>query len=155
MKFLFFNIFIAALLTSNTVRAAEDSLVVDGKSYRAIEVNGQPYFALESIRAKSAYRLFDVNQPQQKQPLHRGDVLLEGVAASPKLIVSGTLFVETGERAAKSLAQRYGLIFKNSIGGIASLEANNKVDINAVVSAMSKEGINVEVELAGQLKQPK
>ncbi|WP_447836011.1 serine protease chaperone [Aeromonas salmonicida] len=153
MKSVFFSLFIVALFTSHTIRATEDSLVIDGKSYRVVEVNGQPYFALESIRTKSASTLFDVNHLPQKQPLHRGDILLQGVA-SPELRVSGTLFVETDERAAKSLAQRYGLIFKNSIGGVASLEAKHKVDINCVVSAMSKEGINVEVELAGQLQQP-
>jgi len=40
-------------------------------------------------------------------------------------------------------------------GGIALLEAKPGTDLNAVATALKQEGVKVQIELAGALKQPK
>jgi len=131
---------------------AEESVTMDGKQYSTIEVNGQTYLIPDNGSKKRVARSLDSKAPQQT--LRRGDVLLQG-AASPELTVSGTLLVEADDASATALASRHGLSFKQSSGGIALLEAKPGTDLNAIATALKQEGVNVQIELAGALKQPK
>ena len=79
---------------------------------------------------------------------------MQGVA-SPELTVSGTLLVEADDNQAKALAGRHGLQFKQSSGGIALLEAKPGTDLNAIATQLKQQGVRVQIELAGALKQPK
>ncbi|EKB21458.1 hypothetical protein HMPREF1170_03001 [Aeromonas veronii AMC35] len=131
---------------------AQESVTMDGKQYSTIEVNGQTYLIPDNGSKKRVARSLDSKVPQQT--LRRGDVLMQG-AASPELIVSGTLLVEADDASAKALATRHGLNFKQSSGGIALLEAKPGTDLNAIATKLKSEGVNVQIELAGALKQPK
>ncbi|MFM5601118.1 serine protease chaperone [Aeromonas veronii] len=131
---------------------AQESVTMDGKQYSTIEVNGQTYLIPDNGSKKRVARSLDSKVPQQT--LRRGDVLMQG-AASPELTVSGTLLVEADDASAKALATRHGLNFKQSSGGIALLEAKPGTDLNAVATALKQEGVKVQIELAGALKQPK
>ncbi|MFL9693550.1 serine protease chaperone [Aeromonas veronii] len=131
---------------------AQESVTMDGKQYSTIEVNGQTYLIPDNGSKKRVARSLDSKVPQQT--LRRGDVLMQG-AASPELTVSGTLLVEADDATAKALATRHGLNFKQSSGGIALLEAKPGTDLNAIATQLQSEGVNVQIELAGALKQPK
>ncbi|HDO1312541.1 hypothetical protein ACE1B4_08070 [Aeromonas veronii] len=131
---------------------AQESVTMDGKQYSTIEVNGQTYLIPDNGSKKRVARSLDSKVPQQT--LRRGDVLMQG-AASPELTVSGTLLVEADDTSAKALATRHGLNFKQSSGGIALLEAKPGTDLNAIATKLKSEGVNVQIELAGALKQPK
>lgn len=131
---------------------AQESVTMDGKQYSTIEVNGQTYLIPDNDSKKRVARSLDSKVPQQT--LRRGDVLMQG-AASPELTVSGTLLVEADDASAKALATRHGLNFKQSSGGIALLEAKSGTDLNAIATKLKSEGVNVQIELAGALKQPK
>ncbi|MGU5699554.1 serine protease chaperone [Aeromonas allosaccharophila] len=131
---------------------AEESVTMDGKQYSTIEVNGQTYLIPDNGSKKRVARSLDGKAPQQT--LRRGDVLMQG-AASPELTVSGTLLVEADDATAKALATRHGLNFKQSSGGIALLEAKSGTDLNAIATQLQSEGVKVQIELAGALKQPK
>lgn len=131
---------------------AQESVTMDGKQYSTIEVNGQTYLIPDNGSKKRVARSLDSKVPQQT--LRRGDVLMQG-AASPELTVSGTLLVEADDASAKALATRHGLNFKQSSGGIALLEAKPGTDLNAIATQLQSEGVNVQIELAGTLKQPK
>ncbi|WP_429106323.1 serine protease chaperone [Aeromonas allosaccharophila] len=131
---------------------AEESVTMDGKQYSTIEVNGQTYLIPDNGSKKRVARSLDGKAPQQT--LRRGDVLMQG-AASPELTVSGTLLVEADDATAKALATRHGLNFKQSSGGIALLEAKSGTDLNAIATKLQSEGVKVQIELAGALKQPK
>ena len=131
---------------------AQESVTMDGKQYSTIEVNGQTYLIPDNGSKKRVARSLDSKVPQQT--LRRGDVLMQG-AASPELTVSGTLLVEADDASAKALATRHGLNFKQSSGGIALLEAKSGTDLNAIATKLQSEGVKVQIELAGALKQPK
>ena len=131
---------------------AQESVTMDGKQYSTIEVNGQTYLIPDNGSKKRVARSLDGKAPQQT--LRRGDVLMQG-AASPELTVSGTLLVEADDATAKALATRHGLSFKQSSGGIALLEAKPGTDLNAIATQLQSEGVKVQIELAGALKQPK
>ncbi|MFQ1995787.1 hypothetical protein ACK35E_00080 [Aeromonas veronii] len=131
---------------------AQESVTMDGKQYSTIEVNGQTYLIPDNGSKRRVARSLDSKVPQQT--LRRGDVLMQG-AASPELTVSGTLLVEADDNQASALASRHGLRFKQSSGGIALLEAKPGTDLNAVATALKQEGVKVQIELAGALKQPK
>ena len=131
---------------------AQESVTMDGKQYSTIEVNGQTYLIPDNGSKKRVARSLDGKAPQQT--LRRGDVLMQG-AASPELTVSGTLLVEADDATAKALATRHGLNFKQSSGGIALLEAKSGTDLNAIATKLQSEGVKVQIELAGALKQPK
>ncbi|MFB3949162.1 serine protease chaperone [Aeromonas veronii] len=131
---------------------AQESVTMDGKQYSTIEVNGQTYLIPDNGSKKRVARSLDDKVPQQS--LRRGDVLMQG-AASPELTVSGTLLVEADDTSAKALATRHGLNFKQSSGGIALLEAKSGTDLNAIVTKLKSEGVNVQIELSGAEQQPK
>lgn len=131
---------------------AQESVTMDGKQYSTIEVNGQTYLIPDNGSKKRVARSLDGKTPQQT--LRRGDVLMQG-AASPELTVSGTLLVEADDATARTLATRHALIFKQSSGGIALLEAKPGTDLNAIATQLQSEGVKVQIELAGALKQPK
>ncbi len=131
---------------------AQESVTMDGKQYSTIEVNGQTYLIPDNGSKKRVARSLDGKAPQQT--LRRGDVLMQG-AASPELTVSGTLLVEADDATAKALATRHGLSFKQISGGIALLEAKPGTDLNAIATQLQSEGVKVQIELAGALKQPK
>lgn len=131
---------------------AQESVTMDGKQYSTIEVNGQTYLIPDNGSKKRVARSLDSKVPQQT--LRRGDVLMQG-AASPELTVSGTLLVEADDASAKALATRHGLNFKQSSGGIVLLEAKSGTDLNAIATQLQSEGVKVQIELAGALKQPK
>ncbi|UYB72591.1 hypothetical protein NBH81_09065 [Aeromonas veronii] len=131
---------------------AQESVTMDGKQYSTIEVNGQTYLIPDNGSKKRVARSLDSKVPQQT--LRRGDVLMQG-AASPELIVSGTLLVEADDASAKALATRHGLNFKQSSGGIALLEAKSGTDLNAIVTKLKSEGVKVQIELSGAEQQPK
>ena len=152
MKHSLLGLALAGLLASTGVHAADESVVIDGKQYRTIEVNGQTYLTPDNGSKQRVARSADGKAP--RQTLRSGDVLLQGVA-SPQLTASGTLLVEADDNQASALASRHGLRFKQSSGGIALLEAKPGTDLNAVATALKQEGVNVQIELAGALKQPK
>jgi len=131
---------------------AQESVTMDGKQYSTIEVNGQTYLIPDNGSKKRVARSLDSKVPQQT--LRRGDVLMQG-AASPELIVSGTLLVEADDASAKALATRHGLNFKQSSGGIALLEAKSGTDLNAIATKLKSEGVNAQIELSGAEQQPK
>ncbi|MFM5584904.1 hypothetical protein ACET8Y_19655 [Aeromonas veronii] len=131
---------------------AQESVTMDGKQYSTIEVNGQTYLIPDNGSKKRVTRSLDSKVPQQT--LRRGDVLMQG-AASPELIVSGTLLVEADDASAKALATRHGLNFKQSSGGIALLEAKSGTDLNAIATKLQSEGVKVQIELSGAEQQPK
>ncbi|MEH8129041.1 serine protease chaperone [Aeromonas veronii] len=131
---------------------AQESVTMDGKQYSTIEVNGQTYLIPDNGSKKRVARSLDSKVPQQT--LRRGDVLMQG-AASPELIVSGTLLVEADDASAKALATRHGLNFKQSSGGIALLEAKSGTDLNAIATKLKSEGVKVQIELSGAEQQPK
>ncbi|HDZ8839120.1 TPA: hypothetical protein RUW99_002770 [Aeromonas veronii] len=131
---------------------AQESITMDGKQYSTIEVNGQTYLIPDNGSKKRVARSLDSKVPQQT--LRRGDVLMQG-AASPELIVSGTLLVEADDATAKALATRHGLNFKQSSGGIALLEAKPGTDLNAIATKLQSEGVKVQIELSGAEQQPK
>ncbi|MCF3096808.1 hypothetical protein EHZ86_05635 [Aeromonas australiensis] len=131
---------------------AQESVTMDGKQYSTIEVNGQTYLIPDNGSKKRVARSLDGKAPQQT--LRRGDVLLQG-AASPKLTVSGTLLVEADDASARTLATRHGLIFKQSSGGIALLEAKPGTDLNAIATKLKHDGVNTQIELSGAERQPK
>ncbi|HHQ4762550.1 hypothetical protein ACET62_19420 [Aeromonas veronii] len=131
---------------------AQESVTMDGKQYSTIEVNGQTYLIPDNGSKKRVARSLDSKVPQQT--LRRGDVLMQG-AASPELIVSGTLLVEADDASAKALAARHGLNFKQSSGGIALLEAKSGTDLNAIATKLQSEGVKVQIELSGAEQQPK
>ncbi|MGY3914810.1 serine protease chaperone [Aeromonas australiensis] len=131
---------------------AQESVTMDGKQYSTIEVNGQTYLIPDNGSKKRVARSLDGKAPQQT--LRRGDVLMQG-AASPELTVSGTLLVEADDASARTLATRHGLIFKQSSGGIALLEAKPGTDLNAIATKLKSEGVNVQIELSGAEQQPK
>ncbi|WP_421311156.1 serine protease chaperone [Aeromonas sp. 603757] len=147
------TLLLATLLTPLSGQlCAQESVTMDGKQYSTIEVNGQTYLIPDNGSKKRVARSLDSKVPQQT--LRRGDVLMQG-AASPELTVSGTLLVEADDNQASALASRHGLRFKQSSGGIALLEAKPGTDLNAVATALKQEGVKVQIELAGALKQPK
>ena len=153
MKHSLLSLALASLLASVSAQAtAEEAVVIEGKQYSTIEVNGQTYLIPDNGSKKRVARSLDGKTPQQT--LRRGDVLMQG-AASPELTVSGTLLVEADDATAKALATRHGLSFKQSSGGIALLEAKPGTDLNAIATKLKGEGVNVQIELAGALKQPK
>lgn len=153
MKHSLLSLALASLLASVCVHAtADESVVIDGKQYNTIEVNGKTYLTPDNGSKKRVARSLDGKLPQQT--LRRGDVLLQGVA-SPELTVSGTLLVEADDNQAKALAGRHGLQFKQSSGGIALLEAKPGTDLNAIATQLKQQGVRVQIELAGALKQPK
>ncbi|MGL5523549.1 MAG: serine protease chaperone [Aeromonas veronii] len=131
---------------------AQESVTMDGKQYSTIEVNGQTYLIPDNGSKKRVARSLDSKVPQQT--LRRGDVLMQG-AASPELTVSGTLLVEADDTSATALANRHGLNFKQSSGGIALLEAKPGTDLNAIATKLKSEGVNVQIELSGAEQQPK
>ncbi|MNH17117.1 hypothetical protein D3C79_767740 [compost metagenome] len=153
MKHSLLSLALASLLASVSIQAtADESVVVDGKQYRTIEVNGQTYLTPDNGSKKRVARSLD---GQATQPsLRSGDVLLQGVA-SPELIVSGTLLVAAEDAEAKALASRHGLRFKQSSGGIALLEAKPGTDLNAISARLKQEGVKVQIELAGAEQQPR
>ncbi|MGL4356423.1 MAG: serine protease chaperone [Aeromonas popoffii] len=153
MKHSLLSLTLASLLASVCLYAsADESVVIDGKQYNTIEVNGQTYLTLDNGSKKRVARSLDGKVPQQ--PLRSGDVLLQGVA-SPELTVSGTLLVEADDDRAKALAGHHGLQFKQSSGGIALLEAKPGKDLNAIATQLRQQGVRVQIELAGALKRPK
>jgi Open reading frame 2 N-terminal domain len=153
MKHSLLSLTLASLLASVCMYAtADESVVIDGKQYNTIEVNGQTYLTLDNGSKKRVARSLDGKVPQQ--PLRSGDVLLQGVA-SPELTVSGTLLVEADDDRAKVLAGHHGLLFKQSSGGIALLEAKPGKDLNAIATQLRQQGVRVQIELAGALKRPK
>ncbi|PTT54919.1 serine protease chaperone [Aeromonas sp. HMWF014] len=153
MKHSLLSLTLASLLASVCLYAtADESVVIDGKQYNTIEVNGQTYLTLDNDSKKRVARSLDGKVPQQ--PLRSGDVLLQGVA-SPELTVSGTLLVEADDDRAKALASHHGLQFKQSSGGIALLEAKPGKDLNAIATQLRQQGVRVQIELAGALKRPK
>lgn len=153
MKHSLLSLALASLLASVCVHAtADESVVIDGKQYNTIEVNGKTYLTPDNGSKKRVARSLDGKVPQQT--LRSGDVLLQGVA-SPELTVSGTLLVEADDNQAKALAGRHGLQFKQSSGGIALLEAKPGTDLNAIATQLKQQGVRVQIELAGVLKQPK
>lgn len=153
MKHSLLSLTLASLLASVCLYAtADESVVIDGKQYNTIEVNGQTYLTLDNGSKKRVARSLDSKVPQQ--PLRSGDVLLQGVA-SPELTVSGTLLVEADDDRAKALAGHHGLQFKQSSGGIALLEAKPGKDLNAIATQLRQQGVRVQIELAGALKRPK
>ncbi|WED75096.1 serine protease chaperone [Aeromonas allosaccharophila] len=147
------TLLLATLLTPLSGQlCAEESVIMDGKQYSTIEVNGQTYLIPDNGSKKRVARSLDGKAPQQT--LRRGDVLMQG-AASPELTVSGTLLVEANDATAKALATRHGLNFKQSSGGIALLEAKPGTDLNAIATKLKSEGIKVQIELSGAEQQPK
>lgn len=153
MKHSLLSLALASLLASVSVSVtAEETVVVEGKQYRTIEVNGQTYLTPDNGSKKRVARSLDGKAPQPS--LRSGDILLQG-AASPELIVSGTLLVEADDAQAKAVATRHGLHFKQSSGGIALLEAKPGTDLNAISTQLKQEGVNVQIELAGAQQQPK
>ncbi|HHQ4690901.1 TPA: serine protease chaperone [Aeromonas veronii] len=147
------TLLLASLLAPLALNAvAAEAVTLEGKQYRTIEVNGQTYLIPDHGSKSRTTRSLDGKEPLQT--LHRGDVLMQG-AASPELTVSGTLLVEADDDQASALASRHGLRFKQSSGGIALLEAKPGTDLNAVATALKQEGVKVQIELAGALKQPK
>lgn len=153
MKHSLLSLALASLLASVSVSAtADESVVVDGKQYRTIEVNGQTYLTPDNGGKKRVARSLDGKAVQPS--LRSGDVLLQGVA-SPELIVSGTLLVAAEDAEAKALASRHDLHFKQSSGGIALLEAKPGTDLNAIAGQLKQEGIEVQIELGGAQQQPK
>ncbi|MGL5126964.1 MAG: serine protease chaperone [Aeromonas popoffii] len=153
MKHSLLSLTLASLLASVCLYAtADESVVIDGKQYNTIEVNGQTYLTLDNGSKKRVARSLDGKVPQQ--PLRSGDVLLQGVA-SPELTVSGTLLVEADDDRAKALAGHHGLQFKQSSGGIALLEAKPGKDLNAIATQLRQQGVRVQIELAGALNRPK
>lgn len=151
MKQILFGLTLAGLLTALPA-LADESVTIDGKQYRAIEVNGQTYFTPDNGSKKRVARSLDGKAAQPG--LRSGDVLLQG-AASPELVVSGTLLVAAEDTQAKSLASRHGLSFKQSSGGIALLTAKPGADLNAIASQLRQEGVEVQIELGGPEQQPK
>ncbi|MNQ17662.1 hypothetical protein D3C85_306800 [compost metagenome] len=153
MKHSLLSLALAGLLASLSAQAmAGESVLIDGKQYSTIEVNGQTYLTPENGSKKRVSRSLD---GQATQPsLRSGDILLQG-AASPELTVSGTLLVEADDNQARALATRHGLRFKQSSGGIALLEAQSGTDLNAVATRLKQEGVKVQVELAGAEQQPR
>ncbi|WP_421211221.1 serine protease chaperone [Aeromonas enteropelogenes] len=153
MKQTMITLALASLLaTATTYASAEESVTIDGKQYRTIEVNGQTYLTPDDGNKKRVTRSLDGKMPQQT--LRRGDALLQGVA-SPELTVSGTLLVEADDSQAKAIANRHGLQFKQSSGGIALLEAKPSTDLNAIATQLKEEGVKVQIELSGTEQQPK
>nr|AHJ81365.1 chaperone protein [Aeromonas enteropelogenes] len=153
MKQTMITLALASLLaTATTYANAEESVTIDGKQYRTIEVNGQTYLTPDDGSKKRVTRSLDGKVPQQT--LRRGDALLQGVA-SPELTVSGTLLVEADDNQAKAIANRHGLQFKQSSGGIALLEAKPSTDLNAIATRLKEEGVKVQIELSGTEQQPK
>ncbi|GAB5990580.1 serine protease chaperone [Aeromonas enteropelogenes] len=153
MKQTMITLALASLLaTATTYASAEESVTIDGKQYRTIEVNGQTYLTPDDGSKKRVTRSLDGKVPQQT--LRRGDALLQGVA-SPELTVSGTLLVEADDNQAKAIASRHGLQFKQSSGGIALLEAKPSTDLNAIATRLKEEGVKVQIELSGTEQQPK
>ena len=153
MKHSLLSLALASLLASVSAQAtAEESVVIEGKQYSTIEVNGQTYLTPDNGSKKRVARSLDGKAPQQT--LRRGDVLMQG-AASPELTVSGTLLVEADDASAKALATRHSLNFKQSSGGIALLEAKPGTDLNAIATKLKSEGVNVQIELSGAEQQPK
>ncbi len=147
------TLLLASLLAPLVLNAvAAETVTLEGKQYRTIEVNGQTYLIPDHGSKSRTTRSLDGKEPLQT--LHRGDVLMQG-AVSPELTVSGTLLVEADDDQASALASRHGLRFKQSSGGIALLEAKPGTDLNAVATALKQEGVKVQIELAGALKQPK
>ncbi|WP_439827122.1 serine protease chaperone [Aeromonas enteropelogenes] len=152
MKQTMITLALASLLaTATTYTSAEESVTIDGKQYRTIEVNGQTYLTPDDGSKKRVTRSLDGKVPQQT--LRRGDALLQGVA-SPELTVSGTLLVEADDSQAKEIASRHGLQFKQSSGGIALLEAKPSTDLNAIATRLKEEGVKVQIELSGTEQQP-
>ncbi|WP_109505160.1 hypothetical protein [Pseudomonas aeruginosa] len=144
----------ATLLASISLQAmSNDSVTIDGKSYTAIEVNGQIYYSPDSVSENRRSRRSVDGQPPQRA-LYAGDVLLQG-ATGPELKASGTLLVESDAEQARALATRYGLHLRQSSGGIALLEAEPSTDLNQVAAQMRQEGLEVQVEITGQLLRPK
>ncbi|MGY3967251.1 serine protease chaperone [Aeromonas enteropelogenes] len=153
MKQTMITLALASLLaTATTYASAEESVTIDGKQYHTIEVNGQTYLTPNDGSKKRVTRSLDGKVPQQT--LRRGDALLQGVA-SPELTVSGTLLVEADDSQAKAIANRHGLQFKQSSGGIALLEAKPSTDLNAIATRLKEEGVKVQIELSGTEQQPK
>ncbi|WP_033135161.1 serine protease chaperone [Aeromonas finlandensis] len=143
------------LLPLSGALCAAESVTMDGEQYKTIEVNGKTYLTPDNGRQNRVARSGDsVDGNIPAQPLHRGDVLLEG-AASPELTVSGTLLVKADDAKAHALATSHGLRFNQSSGGIALLEAKPGTDLNAIAQQLKQQGIIVEIELTGDLMQPK
>ncbi|MFB2863515.1 hypothetical protein [Aeromonas sp. MdU4] len=142
------------LLPLSGALCAAESVTMDGKQYKTIEVNDQTYLTPDNgSKRQVANSLDTVDGKAAAQPLHRGDVLMEG-AASPELTVSGTLLVKADDARAKELAARHGLNFQLSSGGIALLEAKPGSDLNAIAQQIKQQGIAVQIELTGDLMQP-
>ncbi|MFM4823850.1 hypothetical protein ACEUDJ_03020 [Aeromonas bivalvium] len=151
MKHLLSGLALTGLLFTLPALATE-SVTIDGKQYRAVEVNGQIYFTPDNGSKKRVARSLDA--PSVQPALRSGDILLQG-AASPELTVSGILLVAADDASAKALARRHGLLFKQGSGGIALLEAQPGSDLNAIATRLKQEGIEVQVELAGAEQQPR
>lgn len=153
MKHSLLSLALASLLASVSAQVtAQESVVIEGKQYSTIEVNGQTYLTPDNGSKKRVARSLDGKAAQPG--LRRGDVLLQGVA-SPELTVSGTLLIEADEPQARALATRHGLSFKQSSGGIALLEATPGTDLNAISARLQQEGVKVQIELAGAEQQPR
>ena len=63
--------------------------------------------------------------------------------------------MEADDSQAKAIANRHGLQFKQSSGGIALLEAKPSTDLNAIATRLKEEGVKVQIELSGTEQQPK
>ncbi|MGH1410050.1 MAG: serine protease chaperone [Aeromonas sp.] len=146
------TLLLATLLAPLSGQLCAEDVTMDGKQYNTIEVNGQTYLIPDNGSKTRVARSLDSKVPQQT--LRRGDVLMQG-AASPELTVSGTLLVEADDANATALASRHGLSFKQSSGGIALLEAKPGSDLNAIATKLRSEGVKVQIELSGAIKQPK
>ena len=79
MKHSLLGLALAGLLASVGVHAADESVVIDGKQYRTIEVNGQTYLTPDNGSKQRVARSADGKAP--RQTLRSGDVLLQGVAS--------------------------------------------------------------------------
>lgn len=151
MKQILFGLALTGLLTALPT-LADESVTLDGKQYRTIVVNGQTYFTPDNGSKKRVARSLDGKTAQPG--VRSGDILLQGVA-SPELVVSGTLLVAADDTQARSLANRHGLGFKQSSGGIALLTAKPGADLNAIANQLRQEGVEVQIELSGPEQQPK
>ena len=153
MKHSLLSLALASLLASVSAQVtAQESVVIEGKQYSTIEVNGQTYLTPDNGSKKRVARSLDGKAAQPG--LRSGDILLQG-GASPELTVSGTLLIEADEPQARALAKRHGLSFKQSSGGIALLEATPGTDLNAISARLQQEGVKVQIELAGAEQQPR
>ena len=154
MKWSLFSLLAISLASTLSFAAHSNELGLTGEQeYKAVIVNGKRYFAPVDGAIAQQSRRVDGLSASKKWVLKRGDKLRSD-ALGPILKVSGMILVEASDEQAKVLASRYDLTFRTSSGGIALLEAQEGVDLNAITTKLKRDGVNAEVELAGRTRQP-